>query len=349
MGSTGRCWKSSERASYSMNLSLDPETTIAVGCGLAVTLLIWLIASALRDSIDGRRFQRRLSAVQDRARGLTIQAETVQRSLARRQSATPHIDRIARQLLPRRDVLAARLARTGRSISVGQYFVGIIGLSLLSAAGLMLGASLGIIPDVLIGFLIGLALPHFVIGRMGKRRVAAFVALFPEAIDLMVRALRSGLPISEAIIGAGREIAGPVGAELARVEAGLRLGRELESLLWDIAARIDVPEFRFFIIALSVQRETGGNLAETLANLGDVLRRRRQMQAKIRAMSSETRATTMILAGLPVVVVVALAVTSPAYLVPLYSDVRGYFLDALALMMLATGIGIMNKMARFEI
>jgi len=184
---------------------------------------------------------------------------------------------------------------------------------------------------------------------MGKRRVARFIALFPEGIDLMVRALRSGLPISEAIIGAGHEIGGPVGEELGRVEGGMRMGRDLEGLLWDIATRIDVPEFRFFIIALSVQRETGGNLAETLANLSDVLRRRRQMRAKVRAMSSETRATTAILGGMPVLVIVMLALSSPHYLVPLYSDVRGFLLDGLALAMLATGIGIMTKMARFEI
>jgi tight adherence protein B len=184
---------------------------------------------------------------------------------------------------------------------------------------------------------------------MIKRRVAAFVALFPEAIDLMVRALRSGLPISEAIIGAGHEIGDPVGSELRRVEAGMRMGRDLESLLWDIATRISVPEFRFFIIALGVQRETGGNLAETLANLGDMLRRRRQMRAKIRAMSSETRATTMILGGLPVVVGLLLFLTSPAYLQPLFTDIRGLFLDGLALAMLGTGITIMVKMARFEI
>jgi tight adherence protein B len=110
-----------------------------------------------------------------------------------------------------------------------------------------------------------------------------------------------------------------------------------------------VPEFRFFIIALSVQRETGGNLAETLANLADVLRRRRQMRAKVRAMSSETRATTMILAGMPVLVTVMLALTSPRYLAPLYTDIRGFLLDGLALAMLGTGVGIMTKMARFEI
>ncbi len=120
-------------------------------------------------------------------------------------------------------------------------------------------------------------------------------------------------------------------------------------MLWDIAKRVDVPEFRFFIIALSVQRETGGNLAETLANLADVLRRRRQMRAKVRAMSSETRATTMILGGLPIVVGLLLAITSPAYLRPLLSDVRGLMLDGLALAMLGTGISIMMKMAKFEI
>jgi tight adherence protein B len=129
----------------------------------------------------------------------------------------------------------------------------------------------------------------------------------------------------------------------------MRMGRDLDTLLWDIASRIDVPEFRFFIIALSVQRETGGNLAETLANLADVLRRRRQMRAKVRAMSSETRATTMILAGMPVLVILLLALSSPTYLEPLYSDVRGLVLDGLALVMLSTGVLIMTKMARFEI
>jgi tight adherence protein B len=129
----------------------------------------------------------------------------------------------------------------------------------------------------------------------------------------------------------------------------MRMGRDLEALLWDIATRIDVPEFRFFIIALSVQRETGGNLAETLSNLGDVLRKRRQMRAKVRAMSSETRATTMILGGMPILVIVMLSLTSPQYLTPLYTDIRGLLLDGLALTMLGSGIGIMTKMAKFEI
>jgi tight adherence protein B len=332
-----------------MGISLDPETSIALAFGASLSFILCLVVYAVSEGANGRRFKRRLAGVRDRAKGVVSVEAVATRSLARQRSATPNIDRIARQWLPRRDMLAHRLARTGRRISVGQYAMTIVGLALLVAITLASTTPIGVVASLLVGLLIGIALPHMVVGRMGKRRVAAFVRLFPEAIDLMVRALRSGLPISEAIIGAGREIGDPVGDELGRVEAGMRMGRDLEGLLWDIANRIDVPEFRFFIIALSVQRETGGNLAETLANLADVLRRRRQMRAKVRAMSSETRATTMILAGMPVLVIVMLVLTSPQYLAPLYHDIRGFLLDGLAFAMLGTGVGIMTKMARFEI
>jgi len=332
-----------------MRLPFDLETSIAIAFAACVGLILFVVAYALSEGASGRRFRRRLAGVRDRAQGVVSVETVAARSLSRQQSATPKIDRIARRWLPRRDVLVHRLARTGRAISVGQYAMTTVGVAVLAAITLVCTTPIGVVASLLVGLIIGTALPHMVVGRMGKRRVAAFINLFPEAIDLMVRALRSGLPISEAIVGAGREIGDPVGNELGRVEAGMRMGRDLEALLWDIANRIDVPEFRFFIIALSVQRETGGNLAETLANLADVLRRRRQMRAKVRAMSSETRATTAILAGMPVLVIIMLALTSPHYLVPLYSDVRGFLLDGLALLMLATGIGIMTKMAKFEI
>lgn len=332
-----------------MGKSLDLETLIALACAACVGSILFLVGYLLSEGASGRRFRKRLAGIRDRAQGVVSVDAAATRSLARQQSATPRIDRIARRWVPRRDALGHRLARTGRAISVGQYAIASLGLAAVSAIAIAFTTPIGIVASIVLGFLVGTALPHFFVGRMGKRRVAAFVGLFPEAIDLMVRALRSGLPISEAIIGAGREIGDPVGHELGRIEAGMRMGRDLDNLLWDIASRIDVPEFRFFIIALSVQRETGGNLAETLANLADVSRRRRQMRAKVRAMSSETRATTMILGGMPILVIVMLTLTSPQYLVPLYSDVRGLLLDGLALAMLGTGIGIMTKMARFEI
>jgi tight adherence protein B len=331
-----------------MGLGLDPVTSIAVICAIGVALTFGIVALAVSDSAASRRFNRRVDLMRDRAQGVLASEEAAARSLSRRRN-TSTIDRFARTWLPRRDLLAARLARTGRTISIGQYAMAIATLSALAAIGLTVATRIGIVPSLLLGLLIGTGLPHLVIGRLGKRRLAAFIALFPDAIDLIVRALRSGLPVSEAIVGAGHEIADPVGGELRQVEGGMKMGRDLESLLWDTAKRIDASEFRFFVIALSVQRETGGNLAETLSNLSDVLRRRRQMQAKARAMASETRATTMILGGLPVAVILVLSLTSPAYLAPLINDVRGMVLDAIALGMLTTGVVIMNKMAKFEI
>jgi tight adherence protein B len=330
-------------------MTLDPGEVLAL---LAIVggLELVLAAAVMLNRMANRRFRRRLRAIYERAAGTAAAgAENMRRSLTRTTSPTPTIDRVARRWLPRRERLATRLARTGRNISIGQYALTSIAIALVGASAVTVLTPLGPITSTLIGLCAGLALPHIVIGRLGKRRVAAFIDLFPEAIDLMVRALRSGLPVSEAIIDAGREIPDPVGCELRLVESGMRLGRDLEALLWDIAKRIDATEFRFFIIAMSVHRETGGNLAETLANLADALRRRRQMRAKVRAMSSETRATTMILGGLPIVVIGLLALTSPDYLRPLFYDKRGYFLDALAIGMLITGISVMNRMAKFEI
>ena len=331
-----------------MGLGLDPLTSITIICAIGAALTYGLIAFAVSESAAGRRFNRRLDTVRDRAQGVLPTEEAATRSLSRQRSRSK-IDRLAHNWLPRRDLLAARLERTGRPITIGRYAMACAGLAAVAAIGLFVFTRIGIVPSLLLGSLIGMALPHWVIGRMGKRRLAAFIGLFPDAIDLIVRALRSGLPVSEAIVGAGHEISDPVGAELRLVENGMKLGRDLEGLLWDTAKRIDAPEFRFFVIALSVQRETGGNLAETLANLSDVLRRRKQMQAKAHAMASETRATTMILGGLPVAVIGVMSLTSPHYLLPLINDVRGMILDGIAVAMLVTGIVIMNKMAKFEI
>jgi tight adherence protein B len=324
----------------------DPATEIALVIALITGAALVLVVAAFSGG-KSRRFARRLQEVTAR-KAPTSRLGDQRRSLTRRQSATPGIDRLFR-LLPRRQMLVERLAKTGRTISVGQYMLVVIGITVVSSGAIFIFAGFGPAPSLLFGTALGVFIPHYLSGRMGRRRVGAFVGLFPEAIDLMVRALRAGLPITEAIVNAGQEIGDPIGVEFRGIEAGMRLGRDLDSLLWDIAKRIEVSEFRFFIIALNVQRETGGNLAETLNNLSTVLRGRRAMRAKARAMSSEARASTMILGSLPVIVTIILSMTSPTYIMPLFSDVRGLVLVGIAIAMLVIGITIMIKMARFEI
>ena len=332
-----------------MIAGLDPTTAIAVAIGLMVAMTMVLVVVAVQSG-GSRRYTRRLQEVTLRktvpARGGGGNAPV--RSLARRDSATPGLDAVFR-LLPRRELLVERLSKTGREISVGQYMLVTIAVMLVITGVIFVFSGLGPLPSIAFGAALGMFIPHYLVGRMGRRRVAAFIGLFPEAIDLMVRALRAGLPISEAIVNAGQEIGDPVGVEFRSIEQGMRMGRDLDSMLWDIAKRIEAPEFRFFIIALNVQRETGGNLAETLNNLSMVLRGRRAMRAKARAMASEARASTAILGSLPILVTAILMFTSPTYIMPLFADVRGLILVGIAVGMLLSGIGIMVKMARFEI
>jgi tight adherence protein B len=334
----------------------DPLGRISLFVGVMSGLTLLLLAAAFTGGTS-RQLRRRLSQLSARQvsarRGSTRQRAATQgdsapaRTLSRRRP-DGGIERALR-LLPRRATLIARLEKAGRGITLSRYIGWTIATVLAATLSLVVFAHLSLLASLMSGTAIGLFLPHYVVGRMGRKRIVRFIALFPEAIDLIVRALRAGLPVTEAIVNAGQEIADPVGTELRRIEVGMRVGRDLDSLLWDIAKRISAPEFRFFIIALSVQRETGGNLAETLNNLSEVLRRRRAMRAKANAMASEARASTMILGSLPIIVTVALSITSPAYVAPLFNDMRGMMLVGLAILMLLSGIAIMVKMARFEI
>ena len=327
---------------------LDPATEMALFIGVMSGVTMLLLVAAF---VGGgtRRFTRRLQEVGvQKSPSEQRRSDLPTRSLSRRDSATPGIDRFFR-MLPRREALVERLSKTGYQISVGQYMMATIGTILVLTVLIMIFAGFNFLGSLLSGTAVGVFIPHYLVGRMGRKRVERFIGLFPEAIDLMVRALRAGLPVTEAIINAGQEIGDPVGTEFRTIEAGMRLGRDLDSLLWDIAKRIPAPEFRFFIIALSVQRETGGNLAETLNNLSEVLRRRRAMRAKARAMASEARASTAILGSLPIVVTIILSFTSPTYIAPLFADIRGLMLVGVAVGMLLTGVAVMVKMARFEI
>jgi tight adherence protein B len=326
--------------------SADWTLPLLIGAAVFALLLLalGLIAARGRD----RRFQRRLLRVRRVAAERAARQGGSTRSIAV-ESATPGLDRIAARWLPREEMLRVRLERTGRTITIGHYLLWMAAAALAGFALALLAFRLGAIPASLVALATGLALPHWLVGNLGKRRIARFNGLFADALDLVVRALRSGLTISQAIITVGQELAEPVGGEFRRIEQGLKLGRTLEEALWDTARRLDTPEFGFFVISLSVQRQTGGNLAETLANLSDILRRRRQMRQKIRAVSAEARMSASILVALPFVVAALVFVTTPAYLVPLFTNPNGMILCAVGGTMLAAGTIIMVRLTRFEI
>ena len=259
------------------------------------------------------------------------------------------LDQLAKRILPRRDKLHARLSRSGKKISLGSYF----GATLVCAvAGFLVANFLLSFPTPFPLFAAigaGVGLPHYYIGRLIKKREKKFTAQFPEAIDLIVRGLKSGLPVSESIRNVGAEMPDPVGTEFRTINSAQGLGQSLEEALWDATKRLSTPEFKFFVISLSVQRETGGNLAETLQNLSGILRSRRHMRMKIKALSSEARSSAMIIGSLPFIMFALLMLVSREYVLQLFNDPRGTVMIGVGLASMSLGVFVMSRMVKFKI
>lgn len=272
-------------------------------------------------------------------------------SLRRRTSDSdiPLFDMLIKATMPNPEKLRQRLARTGHNLTVGEYLI-INGLCIfLCYFTFAYGFDWSPVMAVSMAIAAGLFLPHKITGRMGNKRINKFLGSFPEAIDTICRGLRSGLPITETIATVGHELPDPIGIEFSRISDSVRMGRSLEDSMWDVSRRLDCPEFRFFIIALAIQRETGGNLAETLGNLADLLRKRRQLRLKIRAMSSEARASAMIIGSLPFVMFALLMAVNSEYMMILLNDMRGKILMGGGLSWLSLGVLCMKQMINFEL
>ncbi|MFA6219322.1 MAG: type II secretion system F family protein [Erythrobacter sp.] len=246
------------------------------------------------------------------------------------------------------DALAVRLDRTGKNWTLSQYAYTSIGIG-LGVALLLFLRSGSIALSLGVGTLFGAGLPHFIVGRQIKKRTNQFNAKFPDGIELLVRGLRSGLPVTETLGVVAQEIPGPVGQEFKSIVERIKIGKTMEDALQDTADRLGIPEFNFFTITLAIQRETGGNLAETLSNLADVLRKRAQMKLKIKAMSSESKASAYIVGSLPFIVFSLIWWINPSYIGGFFEDDRLIVTGLGGLVWMSMGGFIMAKMVNFEI
>ena len=248
----------------------------------------------------------------------------------------------------RSEALAIRLNRTGRDWTVSQYLYTSLGLAVV-VAGLVFLQSSALLMALAIGLFIGAGLPHMVVGYFIKKRTNGFNAKFPDAIELLVRGLRSGLPVAETLAVVSQEIPGPVGVEFRQIVERIKIGRTMEESLQETADKLGTAEFQFFVITLAIQRETGGNLAETLSNLADVLRKRAQMKLKIRAMSSESKASAYIVGALPFIVFGLIFWINPEYIGGFFEDDRLIIAGLFGLVWMSIGAFIMSRMVSFEI
>ncbi len=273
-------------------------------------------------------------------------AKTVSRGQLR--EAQRPLDEFARRIILRPDALRARLASAGLNTSIGQYAM-ICAAIFLAAIVLAVMKGLSPLPALMAGLGAGVALPYLWVGNRVNARRAKFFKLVPEAVALMVRGLKAGLPFSDTLLVVGREVADPVGEECRRMSDQIKLGQPLDEAMWAVSRRIQLQEFNFLITTLSVQRETGGNLAATLENLEEMLRKRQQMRMKVKAMSSEAKASAGIIGALPFVMAAILYVVSPEYLMRLFTTHAGHFMLGMGLTSLTAGVYMMTRMVRFDL
>jgi tight adherence protein B len=245
-------------------------------------------------------------------------------------------------------ILRSRLARAGMKVTAERYLIN-TGLFFCICAGVPVLLGKSPLLFALLAIIAALGFPHIVVNiRIGQRK-KRFLLLFPDAIELIVRGLKAGLPVTESIKMVAKEVDQPVGGVFQSMADKMALGVPLEKTLYETAQQYGITELDFFVTSIILQRETGGNLSEILANLSEALRQRTMMRLKIKAMSSEAKASMYIIGALPFFVIGALFVISPDYLRPLIEDFRGNIALLVAAGMLSTGIFIMMKMTQFEI
>ncbi|MBB6124788.1 type II secretion system F family protein [Sphingobium subterraneum] len=331
---------------------MDPKLILII---LMLGSMLFMLFLAFSGPSATRAMDRRLSAVTSRHGGADADMEQrMRKAVASRSTAKQ--SQILVSLIPNPENLTKRLRMTGKKWTLSQY-AGACALVMIAVIGIGLFRGWAPLTALFVGTASGLILPHKYVGRLITKRVKKFTMTFPDALELMVRGLRSGLPIAETLQTVSTELPGPVGEEFRLVTERIRIGKTMDQALAETAERLGTAEFQFFCITLTIQRETGGNLAETLANLATVLRQRAQMKLKINAMSSESKASAYIIGSLPFIVFGLISWINFHYMESFYTpDPNGLF--GLSLMQLVgiggmcwmgIGVFIMAQMINFEI
>ncbi len=213
---------------------------------------------------------------------------------------------------------------------------------------LILGTGLGALPAVGFGTSAGLLLPHWYVKITRNRRFKRFTAEFPNAIDVIVRGIKTGLPVGDCLKIIAAETQDPLKGEFKILNEDHSLGMPLDEAVQRLPDRIPLSEARFFAIVIAIQNRTGGSLSEALGNLSKVLRERKKMEAKIKALSGEAKASALIIGALPVVVIGLLYATSPAYIALLFTTQIGRVVLAACGVLMLGGTLMMRKMINFD-
>jgi tight adherence protein B len=244
--------------------------------------------------------------------------------------------------------MSLRLLRAGVKRKPRDFYIisALLGILLASiAVGIMdLPPTAGIVA----AFIGGFGLPRWILNKMTARRQQKFLAELANAIDVIVRGIKSGLPLNECMNIIARESPEPLASEFREVVEQQKLGVSLGDGLERMCDRLPLPEVRFLAIVISIQQQAGGNLSEALSNLASVLRDRQMLAVKVKALAAEAKASAAVLASLPPGVMTMVYLSSPAYIKPLFTTTVGHFMVAFGAVWMLTGVLIMRKMINFK-
>jgi tight adherence protein B len=247
----------------------------------------------------------------------------------------------------RRMPLLIRIQQAGLSLSKQQFFmvcaaVGVLFflVGLFSGAGLIVAAGLG--------FAGALGLPFWMLSYLKKRRESKFLDAFPDAVDVIVRGIKAGLPLLDCLKMVAVDALEPVKSEFRNLVETQAIGMPLGEACGKLYEHMRVPEANFFGIVIAIQQKAGGNLSEALGNLSRVLRDRKKMKAKIQAMSQEAKASAGIIGALPIAVMTMVYISSPDYISLLWTEPAGRLMLAASVVWMSAGIFVMKKMINFD-
>jgi tight adherence protein B len=254
----------------------------------------------------------------------------------------------ARDLSIRKPPLRAQIRQAGLTVSVERFFVysGICGL-VLTVLVFIMGVPLIVLPGALLAGALGL--PRWFLFFRKRRRVKAFLNEFPNALDIIVRAVKSGLPLNDGVRLIANEAREPVKTEFRRVVEAQQIGLSVSEATLRMQETMPCQEAAFFGIVIQIQQQAGGNLSEALGNLSRVLRDRKKMKAKVQALSMEAKASAVIIGALPFIVAFLVYLSSPTYIIPLFVTSTGHLLLAGAGVWMSMGIFVMKKMVSFDV
>ncbi|MBD3818449.1 type II secretion system F family protein [Brevundimonas diminuta] len=307
----------------------------------------WVLVGGDDSSSQAVKRAKTMGGVRAEAAASAKRAAAANTPEARRKQILLQLQEVDRRERKARMTMGAKLKQAGLSLSVRTFVIISVAAGLVGALlAFVLGANIIIVLGV--GVAAGLGLPRWIIGMKAKARMKKFSLAFADAIDILVRGIKTGLPVHDCFKIIARESPEPLAGEFRILVEGMGVGLTLAQALDKMYERMPTPELKFFAIVIAIQQKSGGNLAEALGNLTTVLRARRMMVEKIKALSSEAIASAGIIASLPPAVMILVMLSNPSYMMLMFTDIRGQVMLMGAALWMATGVFVMKRMISFK-